>query len=411
MKIKKRHGKRTVTSSLETGTSRSGAYNMHSSRIRYKKAMESTTMVFYYAACLFFAFFVIFTYMRIAYTGAKSTKFNMEFFVNDVGLMTDSLSAVPGDVDYDYKKSPSKFIFDFRESALYVYTPIETANVKLNKEGISDTWSSYNLLFEAGKPFVKKFTFPPIISFRKKGSMLEISSSGVFNDREFCPIMDTYSDLKQANITIEPGHYMSEPGYVSGNQKEFQLTEAIAESIAVLCRSHSMNCKILRQGTMAEKVAEMNTEPKPNMAISLHIGDYQNPDDNPFRAMYIFSSSKSEKLACLISNKFREDYIVLESEKIVPLLKYSQDYASILSENAPSVVLEIGNIRNIMGFDQDEDINKIAAIIVSGIEEYYKKEAVSAEGEEEFEELNKEMKGAKEMPADGDKSKVKVITR
>lgn len=406
---KKRYGKSSI--SLSEISKKTGK----------KKAMESDTMIFYFIAGLVIAGIVNFILLKIAYTGAKSTKFNMEFFVNDVGLMTDTIYAVPGDVDYDYRKRPSKFMFDFRPDSLYVYTPVETA--KSNMEGnLSSKWSTYSYLFRTEKPFVKKFMFPPMLSFKKRGSMLEISQTGTFDDKEFCPDIDTSRDITKEVITIDPGYYVSNLG-TETMQDRFEVNTMIADSIMVLCRSHFLNCKVLRQAPMDEKLAEINLEPKPNLIVSIHTGSYSNPDDKPFKATYTIGSPKSEKLACLISNQFRRDYVVLEPDQITPYTKLDGDYQKILREDVPSIIAEVGNIKNSVMFSQASSINEIASAIVKGIEAYYGKEsssvAVAQAGRAAEPEGGGEEPGAEEPEAEPsqiaqlstDKGNVKVIVR
>src|SRR3989344_7111754 len=379
--------------------------------IKGKKAQDPATMIFYYAACFLFAGFVAYAYMKIAYTGAKSTKFNMEFFVNDVGLMTDAIYAVPGSVEYDYRKNPSKFIFDFRENALYVYTPVETAKINLNEKNISSKWSSYNYLFRAENPFVKGFIFPLILSFKKTGTILEISATGAFKEEEYCPSIDTAADIKEKNIYIDPGQSPEDKGHESASAREFEITARIAESLNVLCRSHSLKCTLLAQKKTSEKVKELSlAKPRPDLIISIHIGRYNNPEDKPFKAMFALGSDKAEKLSCIMGNKFRKNYFVFEPVKVDAGVIAENDYRALLSKSTDSMILEIGNMNNPQNFDQNDDINGIADNILKGLEDYYSKEKAAEELEIE------EEKEAEPLPAEPEKGaetkgSIKAITR
>lgn len=367
--------------------------------LKSKKAMYPATMIFYYAACFLFAGFVIYAYIKIAVVGAKSTKFNMEYYVNDIGLMTDTMYAVPGDVEYDYKKDPSKFILDFKEDSLYVYTLLETSEGYMDQDSISSEWSSYGFMSSPENPFVKQFMFPVKLSFKKTGSILELSSTGVFEQEEQCPDVDTSGSGK--NIQIEPGHSEDDPGHEVVGRREFEITKRISDSLKVLCRSHSIECTFLEQQTLSKRLTDWPEDP--DIIISIHVGKNFNPEDKPFRAMYPTGSEKSEKLACLMGNIFREEYIVLDAIGVNLGRIRSDDYRDILSEKVPSVILEIGNINNAENFGQNSEINEIASNILKGIENYYSK-TDSAEAESEEEEPQQDQQTSNQ-------GNVKVITR
>ncbi|MFO8016670.1 MAG: N-acetylmuramoyl-L-alanine amidase [Candidatus Woesearchaeota archaeon] len=341
-----------------------------------KKGQHPATMIFYYAACFLFAGFVLYTYIKIAYTGAKSTEFNKEYFVNDIGLMTDTIYSVPGGVSYDYRKNPSKFVIDFRDDSLYMYTLTQGAESRLKEtdegEKIGPDWSMYRLLSGPEKPFTGKFTFPHLLGFRKKEGTLRITQTGVFNEEEDCPSIDTAADMKKKAIFIDPGQSEQEKGYTHNDIEEWQLTSRIAESIKVLCESISLNCMLVPQKNVSEKNREISaSDPPPDMMVSIHIGKSPNMMDRPLQAIIPTGSERSEKLACLIKNRFRgEEYAVLDTMKVKLNKLDDEDQESVLQEEAPSVQLEIGNIRNKRGFS-NEEINNIAGIVLKGIIEYY----------------------------------------
>lgn len=333
--------------------------------LKSKKAMHPATMIFYYTACFLFAGFVLYAYMKIAYVGAKSKRFSMEYYVNDIGLMTDTMYAVPGGVEYDYKKDPSRFILDFKEDALYVYTLLETSEGYMDQDSISSEWSSYSFMSRPENPFIKQFMFPVKLSFKKKGSILEITSTGVFEQEDQCPDVDTSGSVQEKNIQIEPGHSRDDPGYEVMGRREFDITARIADSLKVLCKSHSIKCEFLEQLTTSERIAEwILDEEGPDLIVSIHVGKYFNPEDKPFRAMYATGSEKGEKLACLMGNKFREDYVVLNPAGVDLGRVRSDDYRNILSKKVASVILEIGNINNAENFGQNSEINEIASNIL-----------------------------------------------
>lgn len=397
-----------------------------SKHISKKRAQHPATMIFYYTACFLFAGFVAYTYIKIAYVGAKSTEFQMEYHVNDIGLMTDAIYAVPGDVRYDYRKDPSKFIVDFRENNLLIYTvfdyttkpdekheftelsdiELEESRKSVEEVKLKSPISVYYYLFRGKNPFIRRFMFPVMLSFKKTGSILEVSSSGTFKEEEHCPSIDTAADIKEKSIFIEPGHSAEKPGYETSSIKEFELTGRIAESLRVLCQSHSLKCTILAQEGMAEKMKKLRAA-KPDLVLSIHIGKYNNPEDRPFRAMVPIGDEKSSKLACIISNRFRKDYVVLDRINVDLGKISSDDYRAILSKTVPSAILEIGNINNPYNFDQNSDTNEIADRIMKGLEDYYGKIKPEIEEEPEKPEPQKMPQKTEQEP----ERKVKTITR
>ncbi|MFC1731641.1 hypothetical protein ACFL6I_15095 [candidate division KSB1 bacterium] len=145
---------------------------------------------------------------------------------------------------------------------------------------------------------------------------------------------------------------------------------------------------------------------KPDIIISIQTGKHENPDNKPFRATYVSGNEKSEKLACIMGNRFRGDYTVLESSAVDFRMIPKDDYRKVLSRTKPSVVLEIGNINNPDNFDQNSDTNEIASMILNGLDDFYSGKEPSLEAEQEDTDETKTGAG---QPTQ--KGKMKVITR
>lgn len=336
-------------------------YKNSRNSLKNKKAQEAT-LVFYYAVCALMALFVTYIFMKIVYFGAKDSSFNMQYFANDIGTVMDAMYSVPGDVSYDYRKDPSKFIVEFKDTGVFVYTPIRLVQ---NQEAI------YGYMASPEKKFASIFLYPVVLSFRKTGSYVEVTETGTYKGISGCPEIPTAGILKDKLIAIDPGHYSSDPGLKNENLEEQMITKQIADSIGVLCQVKNVKCYILKQAGMTDKSRELS-QLKPDMIISLHIGDYIKPESNPVSATVLEGSDQSRKLSCLIKTELGKINMAILDDSIIDQ-KYirSSDYDALLRTDTPSVMLVLSNIRNKAFIGQNSNINKIADSILKGIGNYY----------------------------------------
>ena len=70
---------------------------------------------------LILAAIVIIALFKFVNDVAEQTIFAKNYFARDMSLLVNALYAAPGDVDYIYNESTSKFIFDFNSNRVTVY--------------------------------------------------------------------------------------------------------------------------------------------------------------------------------------------------------------------------------------------------------------------------------------------------
>lgn len=70
---------------------------------------------------LILAVIVIIALFKFVNDVAEQTIFAKNYFARDMALLVNALYAAPGDVDYIYNESTSKFMFDFNSNRVVVY--------------------------------------------------------------------------------------------------------------------------------------------------------------------------------------------------------------------------------------------------------------------------------------------------
>ena len=150
------------------------------------------------------------------------------------------------------------------------------------------------------------------------------------------------------------------------------MTE-IAEKIELASSNFEVGLTRRTEERSIEERKEIITGKNPSIIISIRANDN---DEITLKAIVSSKAeetikTKSQKLACLILNKFAQNPNLknFKIHTVNPVLKEPSE-EEILYNNKVSIILELGNIENKEFFEKTGDI---AFSIISGIEDYYEK--------------------------------------
>ncbi len=221
------------------------------------------------------------------------------------------------------------------------------------------------------------------ITFVKSGREISVKQD-LSLDALSCPDVSTSSDISSKKIMVDPAFGGSETGFTKSitrpdksiaQLKESDLTRFTALNLKLALKESALlstrNLEKDEAKTIEERKAIINDK-KPDLFISLHIGQDADADKNEIRVYYSKDSKKeneSRKLGCILINEFVKnkklediDFTVTEPIK---------DQKEILPNNIPAIYIEIGNIDNFYGQELLQRNELIAESIYDGVKSYY----------------------------------------
>ncbi|MCX8147251.1 MAG: N-acetylmuramoyl-L-alanine amidase [Candidatus Woesearchaeota archaeon] len=321
---------------------------------------------------LLFAAAVILLVFGFVYRAGTGIDFEKVYVANDIALTLNALYGVAGDVRLDYENPYMvKFTEEVKNSKVYVY------DESIEKGVFYPFVQSKSSILNA------KFIKPNYLLFTRLSGNIGISQTRMSLEKAACPDFNTKADIKKAKIIIDPGHSEQEKGFTENGFEEYKITKQIADSTKLLCKSKGYDCYILQQGDLKNRLMQIK-DITPNEAdlilvVSVHLGsDPLKKESNPLKIYAPSGYIRSEKLACLIKNKFVGNFDSVDIEKIN--LNALSDADPLLALNPwkelpdvfPAVQVEVGNIYNKGYFQNANNIALISSSIIYGIEEYYK---------------------------------------
>lgn len=331
-----------------------------------KRGAETLTLV--HALELIAGVVIALLIIHVATSFGKGEAINKKYLAKDMALQLNALYAVPGNAYIVNSEKMGKFSIrftgEFVEVAQFegdptrgIYPYVSTGNSKLDIN----------------------FDKPNQLVLVKDGDNIKIQETIPEFKKVVCPEVDT-KDLNWRQIKkiiIDAGHGYDEKSVKS---EESKITTDITSSLIV--NLLDANYKLTRDGnydlSLYERL-EIIADENPDMMISINIGNH--PDKENTVYAYIQKNTKereSWKLACLILNKFNENFDIDEAKiKRIDIkdLDLGDPKQILKFPDKVSVVLEIGNIKNEKGKEMLKDIVEISnAIYYGGIKEYYENE-------------------------------------
>ncbi len=303
--------------------------------------------------------------------------FEKKYLATDIALTMDSLLASRDNVVLYYlpqrKEFNPKFNYDFKKNRITVYQE-------------SKPESSAGKYFFTSDPSIKlkeiTLSFkPPFVlpRFAKIGNKILVDD--VHDPKHNINILLLSCPEKKfeyGNITLDPGHGFNEDlnqgseGFTTNKLKEYVLTREIS-SIAKILDTYQFLGDLTRDSDIDLSIDDRRTRIQDSL-ISVHVGSYSN-FDNIIKAYVNYDSyaqKASLKLACELVNEVSSALIDKKIKitgiaviPVIPAQKSDKEF-SILVQDKPAVMLEIGNI-NVPDTFSQENKKAIASAIIEGI--------------------------------------------
>lgn len=339
------------------------------------KRGEALDLLMHPAFVIFIAVFLLVYLLWFIHGIGSDASYEKKFLATDLALTVDSLLASRDNVVLYYlpqaKEYAPKFSYDFSKNIVTVFESSKNEN----DAGVYYFTSDPSVSFA---PVSLKPSLPFILpKFSKVGRTLFVSDGnrkGSGANVYALPCSEKRYDY--GSITFDPAHGFDaelgegDTGFVAGGLKEFELTREIGSIVKVLDTSGHIEA-FTRDSDIVLPVSSRKNSIG-NSLISLHIGSVKSGDT--FVKAYVNYDSKkmdeSLKLACELANSVSssllESNVKVSGVAVVPVvLSHEDEQFSILIEDRPAVLLEVGNI-NVNKFSQDSK-KAIAAGILGGI--------------------------------------------
>lgn len=190
-------------------------------------------------------------------------------------------------------------------------------------------------------------------------------------------------EVKENTVIIDPGHGGSDPGKVGINgalEKDVNLS--VAKKVKKKLEKKGYEVIMTREkdemqseeNSNNQKVQDMKArvdlinETVPAVTVSIHQNSYTSEEVHGAQVFYYSHSEEGEKAALLM----QEALLAVEPEN-TRQAKANDTYYLLKRTKVPTIIVECGFLSNAEEADQlisEEYQEKLAAAIVSGIEEY-----------------------------------------
>ena len=190
-------------------------------------------------------------------------------------------------------------------------------------------------------------------------------------------------EVKENTVIIDPGHGGSDPGKVGINgalEKDVNLS--VAKKVKKKLEKKGYEVIMTREkdemqseeNSNNQKVQDMKArvdlinETVPAVTVSIHQNSYTSEEVHGAQVFYYSHSKEGEKAALLM----QEALLAVEPEN-TRQAKANDTYYLLKRTKVPTIIVECGFLSNAEEADQlisEEYQEKLAAAIVSGIEEY-----------------------------------------
>lgn len=323
---------------------------------------------------IFVSVLLLFYLLWFVHGIGSDTSYEKKFLATDMALTIDSLLASRDNVVLYYlpqaKDYVPKFTYDFSKNIVTVFESAKNEK----SAGIYYFTSDPSVSFS---PAVLKPTPPFILpKFSKIGNNIKIDDGNLDKKSNIYALRCPKQQFDYGKITFDPAHGFDaklskgDSGFTAGSLKEFELTREIGSMIKVLDTGKRIG--VFTRDADIDLSLDERRRMVADSLISLHIGSVKSSD--VFVKAYVNYNSKkmgeSLKLACelanAISSSLIESKIKVSGVAVVPVIpSHESEQFSILLEDRPAVLLEIGNINSNM-FSQDSK-KAIASGIIEGI--------------------------------------------
>lgn len=305
----------------------------------------------------------------------SDASFEKKFLATDMALTIDSLLASRDNVVLYYlpqaKDYVPKFTYDFSKNIVTVF---ESAKAE-KSAGVYYFTSDPSVSLS---PTVLKQSLPFILpKFSKIGRALNIVDGNLDKKSNIYALSCPKKKFDYGKITFDPAHGFDaklgkgDRGFTAGSLNEFELTREIGNIVKVLDTGKRIS--VFTRDADIDLSIDDRKRMIADSLISLHIGSVKSSD--VFVKAYVNYNSKkmdeSLKLACelinAVSSSLIESKIKVSGVAVIPVIpSHEQEQFSILVEDRPSVLLEVGNT-NVNMFSQDSK-KSIASGIIAGIQ-------------------------------------------
>ncbi len=323
---------------------------------------------------IFVAVLLLFYLLWFVHGIGSDASFEKKFLATDMALTIDSLLASRDNAVLYYlpqaKDYVPKFTYDFSKNIVAVFESAKNEK----SAGIYYFTSDPSVSFT---PAVLKQTLPFILpKFSKIGNVLNIDDGNLAKKSNIYALSCPKKKFDYGKMTFDPSHGFDaklgkgDTGFSAGSLNEFEIAREIGSMVKVLDTGKRIG--VFTRDSDIDLSLDERRRMVADSVISLHIGSVKSSD--VFVKAYVNYHSKkmdeSLKLACelvnAVSSALLESKIRVSGAAVVPvILSHEPEQFSILLEDRPAVLLEVGNINSNM-FSPDAK-KAVASGILEGI--------------------------------------------
>lgn len=326
---------------------------------------------------IFVAFSVLLYLLWFAHGIGSAQTFEKKFLATDIALTIDSLLAAKDNIILYYlpqgKDFTPKFNYSFDKNQVIIF---EGKTIEKNAGRYYFTSDPSITMKKTSLMFKEPFVLP---RFALLGNELLIDDSHDPKNKLNMFLLECPSKkLSFKKVTLDPGHGYSADlrqgsiGFSSDDRREYVLTRELA-GMAKSLDTVEVLSDLTRDGDFALSINDRKSRAR-DVLISIHLGSYVT-NDNFVKAYINYNSNKRDeslKLACELVNQISstliENNIKITGIAVIPIIpeQKSDEQWSILVEDKPAVLLEIGNIKIKDNFEI-KGKKAIASGIIEGI--------------------------------------------
>lgn len=270
-----------------------------------------------------------------------------EYLSKDLALLINTVYASPRDITVYYDSGISDFTFEFQNQRATVY------ETEVEKGEPTKVYYPFAIDRNIARQFAK-IEGPDQIAISKSHDTLSIDESSVPTETEACP--DVYTRDDDPTIMLDPGHGGTDTGY-TGEVEEAQLVYDIAKQLEQVLPGTVVSTRELTLSKVS-LAPDLSTEDRlgkielhePDMLVSLHCGKAQDSQEVIIYINYYNTQTvRNKKLACLIKNRFIEEFEGLDVRvRNIRPEQFGDPRRVLSTEGMPrapvGVYIEMGNV-------------------------------------------------------------------
>ncbi len=312
---------------------------------------------------------------ELVFIGGIAERFTVEknMYARDTAMLVDLMYGTPSNFNYLYHvKAMGEELFNFNISGF-------TSSVSTGGYPLPASYGFYeNMGLERIRVSEKEVV--GFFRFFKEGNKISASKEGKGNMLllQCSNIKTSQSGWKSIPVVLDPGHGGNDKGFANSRDASFyesEITIGIANAIGLAGRIS--NNVMTRTGDVekSESARKSVIEKEKGIVIGIRVGSNTKTLNNPIK-VYINAEAdketreKSAKLGCLIINSLLSNKD--EDIQDINMVGIAPTGSSVLPNDRPGVILELGNIQIAKNKNFLRQQSDIAQSVSDAAAEYFK---------------------------------------